>query len=618
MSIIDNEFQATKSIWKHVLPIPVLLIVLTVVLWLLLPKFIQENTRENAISVAVSTVSHFKKIREYYTLNVISKVINNGSLRASYNHKSEPDAIPLPATFIHDMSLLLEEENTRLNLFSPYPFPNRISRKMDEFQLAAWDFLAENPDSIFVKETFVDEQHIIRVALADKMLDQECVNCHNSRKDSPKTNWKLNDIRGVLEVTIDTETLDSQSGALEKSLSYSLATASLLILGVLGIHIRSIISESKYINNIVNKRTKQLQLATQESYDKSARISTILDTVVDGIITINHKGIIKSFNPAAERIFGFTAEETLNKNIKILMPEPFHSKHDGYLHNYLTTGDAQIIGIGREVIGKRKDGSTFPMELAVSEFTLSNNKMFTGIVRDITERKQAELMKKEFISTVSHELRTPLTSIKGSLRIIESDAICPVPEKIRPLLDIANKNCENLIVLINDILDMEKLASGKMLFNMQKVDLIELIKLAIDKNIGYSKLYDVNFNFSTSIETAFVIGDQTRLEQVLANLMSNAAKFSDKGQSVHIDISEINDSYRVSITDYGIGIPEDFKDRIFGKFQQADGSNTRQKGGTGLGLSISHEIISQHNGKIDFESTPGESTTFYFDLHKAV
>jgi len=349
--------------------------------------------------------------------------------------------------------------------------------------------------------------------------------------------------------------------------------------------------------------------------DREQRISAILNNVVDGIITIDQVGTIETFNPAAQRLFGYSSDEVIGENVKCLMPEPYHSEHDGYLKNFHDTGRAKIIGIGREVIGQRKDGSTFPMELAVSRMEVDHKTMFTGIVRDITERKLMEKTKAEFISTVSHELRTPLTSIKGSLGLIKAGAVGELPEKLSRMLEIAYSNSDRLVRLINDILDIEKIAAGKMDFHMVPVELKGLLAHAVEANKGYGTEHGVHFVVSSGGgKEANVNGDPDRLMQVLANLMSNAAKFSPAEGTVEISLTQHDHQFRVSVTDHGSGIPEDFKDKIFGKFSQADSSDTRQKGGTGLGLNITKAIVEQHGGTIGFDSEVGAGSTFFFDL----
>jgi len=353
----------------------------------------------------------------------------------------------------------------------------------------------------------------------------------------------------------------------------------------------------------------------QRILNEESRLKAIIDNVVDGIITINERGLISSFNPAAEKIFGYQIGEVYGENVKVLMPEPYHGEHDGYLSNFRNTGKKKIIGIGREVIGRRKDGSTFPMELAVSEVLIDKRRHFVGITRDITERKRGEQMQKEFISTVSHELRTPLTSIRGSLGLILGGVTGELPEKAKALLGIANNNSERLIHLINDILDVEKIAAGKMHFDHTVTELYPVIHQAIESNKGYADELQVSFKMIRGSDQNMMVNiDEKRIAQVMSNLLSNAAKYSPANGQVEISVEGYQGCARISVVDHGKGIPEEFKSRIFSKFSQADSSDTRQKGGTGLGLNITKAIVEQHGGKIGFESGEGQGTIFYVDL----
>ncbi|MDH4286329.1 MAG: PAS domain S-box protein, partial [Gallionella sp.] len=356
---------------------------------------------------------------------------------------------------------------------------------------------------------------------------------------------------------------------------------------------------------------RQAELAAQES---ATRTQTILDNVLDGIITISDRGIVESFNKSSEKIFGYAADEVIGNNVKMLMPDPYHSQHDGYLHNYTSTGTKKIIGIGRQVVGKRKDGSTFPMDLAVSEMRLGEKRMFTGIVRDITERVKIERMKSEFISTVSHELRTPLTSIRGSLGLIAGGITGELPVQAKAMLDIAHKNSERLILLVNDILDMEKIEAGKMEFQAAPIKLTPLLKQALDANRSYADQYKVTYKLENEMPEVMIHADTNRLLQVLANLLSNAAKFSPPDGDVIVNMILSDKHVRVGITDRGSGIPEQFRSQIFQKFAQADSSDTRKKGGTGLGLSITKAIVEQMGGHIGFDSTPDVMTTFFIEF----
>jgi methyl-accepting chemotaxis protein len=193
------RFLSKSIVWQLILPAPIMLGLGMFALWTFMPSLLADNARESAIRNATQTVNQFKMMRGYYTQNVVKKVLENGGA-VSINHKSESDSIPLPATLIHDMGELLSKEDTTLQLYSRFPFPNRSERSLDAFQESAWDFLSDNPDEVYSHQETRDGKEVIRVAVADRMVAEACVSCHNSRLDTPKNDWALGDVRGVLEV----------------------------------------------------------------------------------------------------------------------------------------------------------------------------------------------------------------------------------------------------------------------------------------------------------------------------------------------------------------------------------------------------------------------------------
>ncbi|MEZ4699878.1 MAG: PAS domain S-box protein [Rhodothermales bacterium] len=356
---------------------------------------------------------------------------------------------------------------------------------------------------------------------------------------------------------------------------------------------------------------KRAQLAHEES---NARIKAIVDHAVDAIITIDERGIIESFNPAAEAIFGYAHHEVYGKNVNCLMPMDYAAEHDAYLERYLISGERRIIGVGREVEGMRHDGTRFPIELSVSEVLVAGKRIFTGIVRDITERKQLEHIKDDFVSIVSHELRTPLTSINGSLGVLASGTVGAIPEAAQRMIGIARRNCERLVRLINDLLDLQKMEAGKFDIHREPVNLVQLMNQSLESNAGFARAHNVRLELVSTTEPCPLDGDPDRLLQVMANLISNAAKFSPTDETITIRVDREPEMVRVAIEDRGIGIPEEQIATIFDKFVQVDSTLQRQKGGTGLGLSISKRIIEMHGGRLSVESTMGKGTTFFFEL----
>ncbi|MGE5611583.1 MAG: PAS domain S-box protein, partial [Bacillota bacterium] len=256
----------------------------------------------------------------------------------------------------------------------------------------------------------------------------------------------------------------------------------------------------------IRREAEERRMAEQASRDNEARLKAIVNTAVDGIITIDERGIIETINPAAERIFGYSPAELIGQNVKMLMPNPYHDEHDQYLANYCRTGQRKIIGIGREVLGKRKDGTIFPIDLAVSEVLLGNRRIFTGIVRDVTARKQAEeelrkakelaeqswveaetqreiaeaanRAKDHFLAVLSHELRTPLTPVLAMVAFVESQV--NLPEELRDEIGTIRRNVEMEARLIDDLLDLTRISKGKIHLQCEVVDAHASLRSALE------------------------------------------------------------------------------------------------------------------------------------------
>ncbi len=375
------------------------------------------------------------------------------------------------------------------------------------------------------------------------------------------------------------------------------------------------VEEAQKDLTIMNKRLESRVIERTHKLEQSEhRQRSIVDNMADGLIVMSDQGEVISFNKAATDIFGYDGSEVVGSNINMLMPEPNQSQHDSYLEDYKKNGVRKVIGKTREVEGLRKDGTVFPMELSVSEMLIDDRKVYTGVLRDITERKQIDKLKNEFVSTVSHELRTPLTSIRGSLGLVVGGALGEIPDSIKEMLVVAENNAKRLLLLINDILDMQKIEVGEISFRFEEMDLTVLIKDSIKENEAYANEYDVEFIYEYDLDNAYVFGDRDRLMQVMVNLLSNAVKFSPRGSVVKIRLFRKNKFLCVSVVDTGPGIPEDFQSKLFDKFTQSDSSVTRIKGGTGLGLTITKAIIERHNGKLSFKTSREEGTVFTVEL----
>ncbi|WP_342238799.1 response regulator [Inquilinus sp. OTU3971] len=353
------------------------------------------------------------------------------------------------------------------------------------------------------------------------------------------------------------------------------------------------------------KRYRELEQAKLESdaaaralAESQAQLQAMLDSARDPILVVGQDGVVGLANRACGEAFGVAAGELVGTDISALAPA--------------LAGGAQPTG---EVTVTRRDGSSFPAEISTGVFERDGHAASVCILRDMTERHRLDQLKNEFVSTVSHELRTPLTSIRGSLGLIVAGAAGAIPDKAKSLLEIAHKNSERLVGLVNDILDIEKIESGRMEFRHDRLEVGALVDQAIEMNQAYAAQHRVEYWVSARPDAALLmLGDADRITQVLTNLLSNAAKFSPADAVVDVAIHVFGHFVRISVRDHGAGIPEEFRSRIFQRFAQADASDVRRKGGTGLGLSIAKAIIERHGGRIGFEPAEGGGTRFWFTL----
>ena len=308
---------------------------------------------------------------------------------------------------------------------------------------------------------------------------------------------------------------------------------------------------------------------------------------------------------------GYSREEFLKMSYRDITP-PEYAEAEAlqlqYLRQFERYGPYE-----KEYI--RKDGSRYPVVLnGMMLKEESGRRLIWSIIEDVSERKRAEQIKSEFLSTVSHELRTPLTSIAGALSLLEGGALGSFPEDVRQMLSIAYRNSQHLTYLINDLLDMEQLVAGKLTVTLTTQPLMPVIETSVRENQSFADQFGVQQVIVEREDNVRVDVDAERLHQVMTNLLSNAAKFSPASGTVRVRVRRQGDWVRVAVEDDGQGVPEEFRDHIFQKFSQADNSDTRRKRGTGLGLAISRELVERMQGRIGFESVVGHGATFYFDL----
>jgi Amt family ammonium transporter len=341
-----------------------------------------------------------------------------------------------------------------------------------------------------------------------------------------------------------------------------------------------------------------------------ATAAAIVRDIRDGIITFRSDGTLLSFNPGAESIFGYSPAETLHQPVQMLF-------QDGAGASMLSAGGAETTvaeGSPLELDGIRRNGSRVPLEVRLSSGSSSGEQVYTGLIRDISDREEMDRMKNEFISTVSHELRTPLTSINASLGLLADSVGGELSADSRELVRIGRDNSERLVRLIGQILDIQKMEAGKQDYELRDLEIGPIVERVVDTYRALASESAVKLNFTDRSERGCARADEDRVIQVVSNLLSNALRFSARDSEIDVAAVHHDGVLRVSVTDHGHGIPETFRPRVFQKFAQADGSDSRKKGGTGLGLSICQAIIEDLGGKIGFETEIGEGTTFSFDL----
>lgn len=388
-------------------------------------------------------------------------------------------------------------------------------------------------------------------------------------------------------------------------------------------------------------------------------LSAIIETAIDGIITIDSRGNVESLNPSALKIFGYEETELIGRNISVLMPEPDKSKHDGYIANYQNTGHQKIIGKGREVTGLKKDGTQFPFRLAVSKVQYENRVIYTGFIHDLSKEKEAEVylkkytselektvedrtktltqmlykleeakeeanrslekekelskMKSRFVSMASHEFRTPLSSMQLSVILIEKYLAISDSQQILKHLHKIKNSISGLTSILNDFLSLEKLDSGIVKPHFDQFELVRFSEELTEEMQMVSKEDQIIIYQHTGSEKEINL-DQNLLRNCLINLISNAIKYS--GEHTLIEFStEINEKeYIFTVKDNGIGIPDDEHTSLFQPFFRAH--NTGNIPGTGLGLNIVMRYVDLMKGNIQFESKTGYGTKFMLTFHK--
>jgi PAS domain S-box-containing protein len=339
-------------------------------------------------------------------------------------------------------------------------------------------------------------------------------------------------------------------------------------------------------------------------------LASIVESSEDAIIGKSLEGIIQTWNRGAEKLYGYAASEVIGQSVFLLVPAERHREVEEFL-NRIKQGERIE---PHETVRIAKGGGPLDVAVTISPLKNADGEIVgaSTVARDVSERREIERTKSEIVSVVSHELRTPLTSIRGALGLLAAGLLRSQPEKGERMLEIAVSNTDRLVRLINDILDLERLESGKMTLEKRTCPVSGLMTQAADSVRDLAEKAGVTL--SVSLHSARVWVDPDRIIQALINLLSNAIKFSPLGKTVWLTATRQADQILVQVKDHGRGIPQEKREKIFERFQQVDASDRREKGGTGLGLPITRSILQQHGGRIWVESTLGQGSTFSFTL----
>ncbi|MGQ0655973.1 MAG: ATP-binding protein [Betaproteobacteria bacterium] len=369
--------------------------------------------------------------------------------------------------------------------------------------------------------------------------------------------------------------------------------------------------------SLLNQRLEQqlldLEEARRQVEASGRKLALFAERSPIAVLELDADGTVLQVNPAAEILFGYAAGELVGGHVKQLVAPQFHGEFDERWATLVRTREPQA---GVKVRNPRRDHVELIGEWTVTPLVNPDGKLLAVIAqgRDITAQMEAERVKKEFTSTLSHELRTPLTSIIGSLQLINSGVMGEVDQDVVDLTQVAERNGQRLLDLINEILDIEKIESGKLTLSLEVMALDEIVGESLLLNKAFGERFKVRFEVRGGVPGATANADRKRLLQVMTNLLSNAAKFSPEGGVVEVSTAEQDGRLRVGVHDRGSGIPENFRGKIFGRFTQADSATTRKKGGTGLGLAICKRLVELMGGRIGFADREGGGTTFWFDL----
>jgi len=396
----------------------------------------------------------------------------------------------------------------------------------------------------------------------------------------------------------------------------SLASALNMLLGEMMGRSRELEELNRTLEQRVRERTHELATALATVQQNAQHINTIIETAHEAFIGVDLEGMITDWNTQSERMFGWRRHEAIGRPLaELVVPQRYHDSLWRAVREFRTTGYLGLLGQRRERTVVKRSGEEFAIEMTVGIAGIGERTFFSIFLHDISLRKRVDQMKNELVATVSHELRTPLTSMRASLSLLKNGAAGPIDGEVQELVDIAHRHCERLVRLVGDMLDVEKIESGRLSAHPRPQPLYPVLDDAVGAMRGQAQDAGVGLHSGCApgLESSVACVDRDRITQVLMNLVSNAVKFAPPRSAVEVTLSQREQGLRISVADRGPGIPPEFRERIFQRFAQAHAGANR-KTSSGLGLAISRQIVVEHGGELWFEDRTGGGTVFHVDL----
>jgi len=600
------KYDLTRFTLKQgvIIVLSVLLPILVLGLYFMIPHFTNEQLKKDALDDSKRLVTYVKLFRSYYAKDILPKIKKHTSLDVNFDHKTDDNTVPLPATVLHDMSALFTQDtDVFVQMYSEFPFPNRALRVLDSFQKEATVFANKNPNKIYSKEEIIDGQKVFRTAFPDTLSAASCVSCHNSRPDTPKNDWKLGDVRGVIEITIP---LDKSTSVISK-LSYYIITYIVSIIMLFGIYY--------YLKTRALKRKLEGEFKNTDKILSEYKRAVDMGSIVSKADT---SGNITYVNDAFVEITGYNKAELIGMPHSLIRhpdtpKEIFKDMWSNIKNSKVWSGTIKNM---------KKDGSDYYVHATIVPILDEHDNIveFLAIRYDVTNlhtalnlAKVAEKTKGEFLANMSHELRTPLNAIIGFSQILNMKK--DLDEKQKSYIDKIQLSGQNLLTLVNTILDFSKIDNNEMEFQPSKFNILPFMNETIVMIESQAVNKNISININGIESNMDIFADPQLLKQAFTNILSNAVKFTNENGEINISYELLNNKNVFIFSDNGVGMNKVDLDNLFKPFKQGSSARKTQAQGTGLGLAITHKIITVlHSGNIDVKSNEGDGTTFVITI----